>query len=265
MARRQAISSGKIHKFITGIGLNYKGSKRNIEFEVVRVDNSAQIVILSILSPSEFFGDELRVKFRTLRRGPFFKTDTTASLEESKVKNMAKTLTHNELKNNLTQREYRYYLTSMGRFTPTWVHISDVKHGDTVAHQGKIMTVSRNDISYSDFMGRSLFGDSYRLGRKPVIKFKLDSLVGFDGLSESKSTTLLKESLSGVETLAALQGIVDDHQAEKIDGVLVDVQTANLIVQIYRGLEARKPSTAQKFLNSGIKKMADIAWKAATR
>lgn len=49
-------------------------------------------------------------------------------------------------------------------------HISTISPGDTVEHNGVLMTVCRSDIRRSEFMGISLFGDTYRLGRKPVKK-----------------------------------------------------------------------------------------------
>lgn len=48
------------------------------------------------------------------------------------------------------------------------IHISDVRPGDTVIHDGALRTVSRSDIRRSEFMGVTLFGDCYRLGYKPV-------------------------------------------------------------------------------------------------
>lgn len=49
------------------------------------------------------------------------------------------------------------------------VHVSDIKIGDCIEHHGKFMTVCRNDIK-KGFMGITIFGDSYRLGRLPVVK-----------------------------------------------------------------------------------------------
>lgn len=73
-----AVSGGKIHKFITGKNLTFKGKKyANLEFEVLRVDNNSKLVTLRILSPKELFGKELNVPFKTIRRGPFLKTDTS--------------------------------------------------------------------------------------------------------------------------------------------------------------------------------------------
>ena len=50
------------------------------------------------------------------------------------------------------------------------VHISEIVPGDTIFHEGDLKTVTRTNISYSDFMGKDLFGDSYMLGRKLVQK-----------------------------------------------------------------------------------------------
>ena len=50
------------------------------------------------------------------------------------------------------------------------VHISQISAGDTIVHNGIVTTVSGNNIKRSEFMGRTLFGDSYELGTKPVEK-----------------------------------------------------------------------------------------------
>lgn len=54
------------------------------------------------------------------------------------------------------------------------VHISTIRQGDTIIHNGKISTVCRKDIHYDTFMGTTIFGDSYRLGYKKItlIHFK---------------------------------------------------------------------------------------------
>lgn len=49
------------------------------------------------------------------------------------------------------------------------VHISTIKHGDTILHDGKEMTVNREHIK-SGFIGIMIFGDSYRGGSKLVTK-----------------------------------------------------------------------------------------------
>jgi hypothetical protein len=50
------------------------------------------------------------------------------------------------------------------------VHISQISAGDTIEHNGKLTTISANNIKRDSFMGTSLFGDSYHLGHKPVSK-----------------------------------------------------------------------------------------------
>ena len=78
-----AVSGGKVHKFITGKNLTFKGKKYpNLYFEVLRIDNNSKMVTLKILSPKQLFGKELDVPFKTIRRGPFLKTDTSG-LDES--------------------------------------------------------------------------------------------------------------------------------------------------------------------------------------
>lgn len=56
-----------------------------------------------------------------------------------------------------------YYITKN-------VHIDDIKAGDTVEHNGKLMIVCGSDIKPNTFMGTTLFGDSYRAGTLPVKK-----------------------------------------------------------------------------------------------
>ena len=52
----------------------------------------------------------------------------------------------------------------------TEVHISLIKQGDTILLDGKMTTVSGNNISNCPFMGKSLFGCNYNGGRKLVTK-----------------------------------------------------------------------------------------------
>lgn len=47
--------------------------------------------------------------------------------------------------------------------------VSDIMPGDTVLHNGVLMTVCANNIKRG-FMGTTIFGDSYRSGRTMVKK-----------------------------------------------------------------------------------------------
>ena len=50
------------------------------------------------------------------------------------------------------------------------VNISTIAPGDTVEHNGVLMTVCRSDIKTGGFCGTTLFGDSYNMGYKKVKK-----------------------------------------------------------------------------------------------
>lgn len=52
------------------------------------------------------------------------------------------------------------------------VHISQILAGDTIEHEGVISTVSNSNIKHSEFMGKTLFGDNYKLGYKLVKRVK---------------------------------------------------------------------------------------------
>jgi hypothetical protein len=74
----QAVSGGKVHKFITGKNITLKGKKHSdVDFELISIDNKTQLVKLKVIGPKELFGHEITIDFRTLRRGPFIKTDTS--------------------------------------------------------------------------------------------------------------------------------------------------------------------------------------------
>jgi len=60
------------------------------------------------------------------------------------------------------------------------VHISTLKVGDTVKHNGLVQTLGKNNICYSSFMGTSIFGNSYNLGHIKVEKvlFRVETNLG---------------------------------------------------------------------------------------
>ena len=53
------------------------------------------------------------------------------------------------------------------------VHISRIRSGDTIIHNGVLTTVCNNNIKSCKFMGITLFGDSYNLGYKLVKRINL--------------------------------------------------------------------------------------------
>ena len=66
----------------------------------------------------------------------------------------------------------------------------------------------------------------------------------------------IRESWNQLRT--NLMSILKRKQHQKIDGVLVDMQTANLILKVWDALNS---SNRKKFEKLSIKKMADVAWK----
>lgn len=62
-------------------------------------------------------------------------------------------------------------LKSMNNYSISEVHISTIRVGDTILHtDGKIRTISRNNIKHDPFYGTTLFGDCYKLGYQKVKK-----------------------------------------------------------------------------------------------
>lgn len=47
-------------------------------------------------------------------------------------------------------------------------HISEIRQGDTIEHHGSLITVDGNHIRKCQFMGLSIYGDTYSLGNKLV-------------------------------------------------------------------------------------------------
>ena len=75
---KKAVAGGKVQKLVTAHGIGYKGKKyKEIDMELVKIDNSSEMVTFNIIHPKEIFGNEIKIPFRTLRRGPFMATDTS--------------------------------------------------------------------------------------------------------------------------------------------------------------------------------------------
>lgn len=67
---------------------------------------------------------------------------------------------------------------SMQSFELESVHKSKIMAGDTIYHNGRLMTVCRCDISLDSFMGICIFGDSYKLGTANVTRALLNPITG---------------------------------------------------------------------------------------
>jgi|GEM_PF-5015267 len=55
-------------------------------------------------------------------------------------------------------------------------HISSIRVGDVVEHEGQMLTVGNADLKHCQMMGRTLRGDCYRLGYRPVTVIRMATL-----------------------------------------------------------------------------------------
>ena len=75
---KQAVAGGKVQKLVTAHGLKFKGKVyKEIDMELKSIDNNTQMVTFNIIHPKEIFGNEVKLAFKVLRRGPFMATDTS--------------------------------------------------------------------------------------------------------------------------------------------------------------------------------------------
>ena len=75
---KKAVAGGKVQKLVTAHGLKFKGKVyKEIDMELVKINNDTQMVTFNIIHPKELFGNETNISFRALRRGPFMATDTS--------------------------------------------------------------------------------------------------------------------------------------------------------------------------------------------
>ena len=82
---KKAVAGGKVQKLVTAHGLAFKGKKyKEIDMELKGIDNNTQMVTFNIIHPKEIFGNEVKIPFKTLRRGPFMATDTSKINEQDK-------------------------------------------------------------------------------------------------------------------------------------------------------------------------------------
>ena len=58
----------------------------------------------------------------------------------------------------------------IAHMTTKQVHISQIQIGDTIIHNNDMRTVCKRVLKNSEFMDKTLFGDSYNLGYKKVTK-----------------------------------------------------------------------------------------------
>ena len=74
--------------------------------------------------------------------------------------------TFNELKNHNENKSD----VDKNNYETEEIHIDRLRVGDTIIHNGEVMTVSGNYLKRNGFMGTTVFGDSYNSGRKLVTR-----------------------------------------------------------------------------------------------
>jgi len=83
---KQAVAGGKVQKLVTAHGLKFKGKVyKEIDMELKGIDNNTQMVTFNIIHPKEIFGNEVKLAFKVLRRGPFMATDTSKINEAPRI------------------------------------------------------------------------------------------------------------------------------------------------------------------------------------
>ena len=92
---KRAVAGGKVQKLVTAHGLKFKGKVyKEIDMELVKINNSTQMVTFNIIHPKELFGNETNISFKALRRGPFMATDTSKINESKQEKEYVKDIAH---------------------------------------------------------------------------------------------------------------------------------------------------------------------------
>ena len=92
--------------------------------------------------------------------------------------------------------------------------------------------------------------------KEEAIKGKLRNLIRQE--IKSRNEARLNEAASWGQVKTFLIGILRKKQATKMDGYLVDMNTANAILKVGNALNQ---SNQKKYGKLPIKKMAAIAWK----
>ena len=90
---KQAVAGGKVQKLVTAFGYSFNGKNyKEIDMELVGIDNSSKIVTFNIIHPAEIFGYEIKIPFKNLRRGRYMATDTSKINEDKEDDELAATM-----------------------------------------------------------------------------------------------------------------------------------------------------------------------------
>ena len=88
---KKAVAGGKVQKLVTAFGYSFNGKNyKEIDMELVGIDNSSKIVTFNIIHPAEIFGYEIKIPFKNLRRGRYMATDTSKINEDAEDDELAR-------------------------------------------------------------------------------------------------------------------------------------------------------------------------------
>lgn len=71
--------------------------------------------------------------------------------------------------------------------------------------------------------------------------------------------------MTGKERIEKCREIVAEHQAESIDGVLMDAFTASAVVQVYDALNDENKARIEKVMGEDIVAATNIVWKVVKK
>ena len=107
---KQAVSQGKVQKLVTAHGLKFNGKVyKEIDMELKGIDNNTKMVTFNIIHPKEIFGNEVKLAFKVLSRGPFMATDTSKKIEAYDIGH-----DYAEYTNKITPGQAKYDLKFQG-------------------------------------------------------------------------------------------------------------------------------------------------------
>ena len=109
-----------------------------------------------------------------------------------------------------------------------------------------------------DIKGESVNEDNIKFSKEEMAQLHKDGKIEKDGHTYVYKEDIVNEAASWGYVKTFLIGIIRKKQAKKMDGYLVDMQTANVILKVGNALNK---SNQEKFGKLPIKKMAQIAWK----
>lgn len=83
-----------------------------------------------------------------------------------------------------------------------------------------------------------------------------------DAESVEYADSLPEGSESGADVIAFMRNVLATRQMGKWEGVLIDIQTANVVTTVY---DALNEGSRAKLLGYGMPKMALVAWKVVSK